>query len=829
MIKLIVITICMSFGAKAQSIRQLLGINQNPTQIRVSWNCPQHTYPQVRHLRQSADVKIEFTENNGQLSVKLKPDVFKVNPLNLNNALGLINKTQVSLDYSQCLDNFKRSALLAIEMKRESSLCSHQSQHRICNETTDSLEQAISNKIENAPYFKNRKNQMILPRILPGVSSGDPDEDILMAFNQFKNNESYNPLSLFSAEAIKKIQTNSNQLNQTQLKEYQQALIRYNQTTQNEICATASALCNHIAQNSKNTEAKVETIVEQIIAKLKSIDDTYLRTLNIPKDETQAIQAMREILETKPFDCNLMNRTYESEGRQFIATLFPKAISENIDRLSAVADRECIDGIIQNYVLAMNYRPENNKAFQEYCSKNETDVCKLGEERVTLMNDNFRRLFGIQFGERGDRYIEQIGGVACFINQESIGSNLYQFLNDHRANLSCIELKPGEVKNVNHRDGAPSGLSGAYVLKKKDNGDHEVRVNIDVVADGYGVSKNEMHSRIQSCMTEASPFMKGPDGKKLEFNIITPEQAKKLPINEQPTTNKVSIQAPGTRSNSMSYKSDIDCPTIAHEVLHLLGLCDEYNGVGDGYTCRTVSKVPSIMSSQGEAYRQGISRTHTCECRPGSICERVQRSNDPDLKRFYLHPSVYSLTDSEMRNKYCEYSDIADSNWQSITKKQSVVITNQSETSLTFNSQNMGDYPWPRVGLSRFKCSCSDPNDSECKDILSQVAENINKIDQFSLESCPSGSFSKKQENGELIDSPAIWSDKGVQFVQKAKLPSLIHPNHYERIIGGACATKATKYNECAIWAYRKKELTNNCAGKPAHCENGKEFLGLDK
>jgi len=277
----------------------------------------------------------------------------------------------------------------------------------------------------------------------------------------------------------------------------------------------------------------------------------------------------------------------------------------------------------------------------------------------------------------------------------------------------------------------------------------------------------------------------------------------------------------------MSYKSDIDCPTIAHEVLHLLGLCDEYNGNGDGYTCRAVAKTASIMSNQNEAFRLGMSKTHTCECRPGSICERVQASTDPALKKFYLQPSAFTIISYELRNKYCTYQDIPDGNWNTLAEKQTAIIAQQTATSITIHSQNITDYNWPRIGRSQFKCSCANPDDAECLKSIETMKEQILDIDNINMENCPSGSFSKKEEIGEKIDQPAIWSDKGLQFVQKARLPSLLHPNHYERIVGGTCASKAKKYNECAVWAYRNKEQTNNCADRPAHCENGKEFLGL--
>src|SRR5690606_14525936 len=148
--------------------------------------------------------------------------------------------------------------------------------------------------------------------------------------------------------------------------------------------------------------------------------------------------------------------------------------------------------------------------------------------------------------------------------------------------------KAGQSKTVSSKEGKPTGLAGEYTLKKKKSGDHEVIVNIDVTQGAFGVGKDQMHDRIKTCMKEVSPFMKGPDGKGLEIKIISPKEIFDFPVNERPAINKVDIQSPGFRSHSRSYQADIDCPTIAHEVLHLLGICDEYDGNADGYSCRTV-------------------------------------------------------------------------------------------------------------------------------------------------------------------------------------------------------------------------------------------------
>ena len=57
----------------------------------------------------------------------------------------------------------------------------------------------------------------------------------------------------------------------------------------------------------------------------------------------------------------------------------------------------------------------------------------------------------------------------------------------------------------------------------------------------------------------------------------------KLQCSKKLETVTISIGSKNHRSNSEKYESDIDCPTITHEILHLTGLCDEYREQQRGF------------------------------------------------------------------------------------------------------------------------------------------------------------------------------------------------------------------------------------------------------
>ena len=110
--------------------------------------------------------------------------------------------------------------------------------------------------------------------------------------------------------------------------------------------------------------------------------------------------------------------------------------------------------------------------------------------------------------------------------------------------------------------------------------------------------------KTQRCIRKANEGMLGPNGKRLRIAIKRPL---KTDTCDAANTIKIHIGSKDMRSNASKYESDISCNTIVHEVLHLLGLCDEYKesimGVytnpKTGETVRANSE-GDIFNSQGE-------------------------------------------------------------------------------------------------------------------------------------------------------------------------------------------------------------------------------------
>ncbi len=140
----------------------------------------------------------------------------------------------------------------------------------------------------------------------------------------------------------------------------------------------------------------------------------------------------------------------------------------------------------------------------------------------------------------------------------------------------CYELKPGQEKKVY----SGTGLNGnkPYKLKRELDGSYSIPLELRFVADeDYDgevepdkVPEHYMN-KVRECIAEANEKMLGPNGEKLRIVIHESKEECK-----DKAAKEIKIGAADHRSNNEKYDSDVDCPTMTHEVLHLLHLCDEY-------------------------------------------------------------------------------------------------------------------------------------------------------------------------------------------------------------------------------------------------------------
>ena len=195
-----------------------------------------------------------------------------------------------------------------------------------------------------------------------------------------------------------------------------------------------------------------------------------------------------------------------------------------------------------------------------------------------------------------------------------LGRTWLRPLNDlvynHRGNSNeCSSYQRGEVRVVTgdrHQN---------YLVKRNSDGSYTIPLAMEFKAtDDYDNSRwvpreavpSYYFRKVRNCINDFNPALLGPNGERLNIEIKDYYgDSRCIP------RHSISIQSSRSRSNAESYEADIDCPAIIHEVLHLLGLNDEYtetiikaddfldDDLPLAYQCRVVQE-DSIMANHWE-------------------------------------------------------------------------------------------------------------------------------------------------------------------------------------------------------------------------------------
>lgn len=143
-----------------------------------------------------------------------------------------------------------------------------------------------------------------------------------------------------------------------------------------------------------------------------------------------------------------------------------------------------------------------------------------------------------------------------------------------------------------------TGVEQRYAISAADDKEYRVELNLAFTTGPLGIKDNKLTlsktQEVQKCLDEINPFIKGPKGEKLSFHLGT----------SAPSVS-IEIGPPKYRSHSRKWAGDADCSTIFHELLHLVGLVDEYIDTTDNnnsYNCRIEGSPYSIMNIHGNTY-----------------------------------------------------------------------------------------------------------------------------------------------------------------------------------------------------------------------------------
>ena len=215
-------------------------------------------------------------------------------------------------------------------------------------------------------------------------------------------------------------------------------------------------------------------------------------------------------------------------------------------------------------------------------------VCRNMRKEVNILRARVSQLIDLAYGQEGTE-----AKALCMdcVEWEEVNTfeKLGKFLKELSGQSHCLELNPGEEKDVF----PGNGLYYDYVLKRDRDGSYSITfpMNFHIDGDYDGPVSREQapehyRERVQKCLLEANQNLLGPKGERLKIQIADPKNNKSQSqcgnsLNK--FTKDIAIGSSAHRSDSGKYASDIDCPSIVHEVLHLAGLCDEYEEIGNGF------------------------------------------------------------------------------------------------------------------------------------------------------------------------------------------------------------------------------------------------------
>ena len=270
------------------------------------------------------------------------------------------------------------------------------------------------------------------------------------------------------------------------------------------------------------------------------------------------------------------------------------------------------------------YNELEKEQYPKQCLKKvngEHKVCKQMNKELAVKVQRVKYILKLIYGEDVEA---TEAGMACLDCVKGSGAKQLKDLKNLipllKENLLCFGPAPGETKQV-IKEGF---FSTHYTVVREQDGSFTIPLDLKFAADkNYKgdiidheeniIPKDKVPDHykkiVQKCLKKANTKMLGPEGEK--FQIVIEELPDKKDDFCQKTT-EIKITSKDHRSNNLKYESNISCPLIIHEVLHLLGLCDEYKERTKGFY---VSDDGSILDPDKPENRKNSKFVPAYDCR----------------------------------------------------------------------------------------------------------------------------------------------------------------------------------------------------------------------
>lgn len=842
-------------------------------QMNVNWRCSSETYPNVNQLP-NAEVISFKVKNNGK--IKISPNIFNddIKPKKILKILGIKKddgpeKQAVSVESSECFNGLY--AALKTQFAQNTKDCATKDSN-ICKLTEASFIEAIDEQIKNSDYAKKTKDSHKLPRILAfnnanavdyqtfsnqingfcAGKEGDYDKDLILTGGFLKQVNSYAKYtnSQPNIECIDKLKA--------ELAKYSDKIIADN-------CQASAEVCEFLKGEKQTVDLSFDEIRKIRAIEVDKKEAEYRTKLNSDWEKEYEANFKSMIDNGKSDTCGDFTTgiSNDNKTKYMNPVTMTKLVTKNMDSLFAKMSAKCQQQFIRQYIEQNTFDTvvQDGYNYRTFCEKNKAKICDENRQYTVDIEKNIERMLELAYGEYGKDYFrEQL--LACEKENLNDLNSLLSKLKTFDKKMTCAPLKPGDAKVVSS---TPTGINADYALKQTGQNETTAIVNMKFTAEvGATVSGKQMEDRVKGCMDNVSPYLKGGNGEQLKIKIVNPDEAAALPSNQRPTVNSVDVAAGSIRSNSRRYDPSVDCTVITHEVMHLLGLCDEYkeqwtgvyydvatgqtvnNGtqekVNDGtqkfvtsYNCRNVPPIPSIMKSQNEVFDRAVPKSVSCEC-AGKMCKDYMGASEPLQKLFQNYG--WDVIDNYYKQKFCKSKTRPD-----ITKakyvenpKQFTLLAETTDAKISYNFKYAAVDSVKSVDMN---CDCNNPlgyseqsDIDTCKAIVGQIAKSIAEdVPPKDNRTCPPGTEEKDVKWGgdpNVANSFNGSSYKVFKARREPAMASVLYPEQFNRIVGGACDEVTPLYNQCSRLAY-KTVMDENACNIPPECKDMSKLMGIPK
>lgn len=389
--------------------------------------------------------------------------------------------------------------------------------------------------------------------------------------------------------------------------------------------------------------------------------------------------------------------------------------------------------------------------------------------------------------------------------------------------------------------------TGNYLLKRPAANRYQVVMNLDISpkpAYPQGATnaqksamdaqlKEETLRKIRQCMHTLQPHLKGPGGETMEIRILTPEQTNTLPQAMRPRSRRVEVSPEHNgRGNADNFGTNFTCPTIGHELLHHLGLCDEYLEVEadkqEIWSCRVTPIETSFMKETFYAFDQTVPQTISCDC-TDQLCKDAMAS-DSKLKDLYLTKDSEDILEVNFYLKYCERetkrfesevpvingtASSADSAPKSrlgyrsegpvgaITAIPGSPAVGSTPADPGFPAAPSGIrfvfdrvYPHGKEQFTKNPVLCRCPSgDNYCLNMAQEMKRRAENPPQRTK--CPHGTTTRSHTMNTTNGTTGLVGNV-LTIQNQGNNQSLLKPNQFKKILAGDCIGQAPDYEKCA-------------------------------